>query len=74
MPLKETFKVSDDMVRDEFDVSVRMSTYLVAFSVNDFLFKERKTASGITVRKLLHNFYIKTSGDLFFVISTTRII
>lgn len=50
MPLKRSSPYDSDNVFDEFEPSVRMSTYLVAFSVNDFYFKERKTIRGMLVR------------------------
>ena len=49
MPLKNSSPYDSNRVLDEFEVSCRMSTYLVAFSVNDFVYKERKTLSGLPV-------------------------
>ena len=46
MPINNTLKIDNKTVKDEFEPSVKMSTYLVAFSVNDFKFKENKTKSG----------------------------
>lgn len=42
MPLKETKEVTDvkDFVMNTFDTSVKMSTYLVAYCVSDFEYKE----------------------------------
>jgi aminopeptidase N len=42
MPLKESSAVEgvDDFVRDTFETSVKMSTYLVAYCVSDFEYKE----------------------------------
>lgn len=50
MPLKQTSIIDNHTVHDEFEASVRMSTYLVAFTVNDFKYKETNTSSGIQVR------------------------
>lgn len=36
MPLERTVELGRDWVRDDFQLSHRMSTYLVAYSVNDF--------------------------------------
>lgn len=49
MPLKQTSIIDNHTVHDEFEASVRMSTYLVAFTVNDFKYKETNTSSGIQV-------------------------
>lgn len=45
MPIKETRDLRADYVIDEFETSVKMSTYLVAYSVSDFEYKEAKTES-----------------------------
>lgn len=50
MPIEKTIKIGDDLYADQFQESVRMSTYLVAFLVSDFDYKERTTTSGIKVR------------------------
>ncbi|XP_065670521.1 endoplasmic reticulum aminopeptidase 1 isoform X1 [Hydra vulgaris] len=50
MPVNKTIIVDKNTVKDEFEPSVKMSTYLVAFSVNDFKYKEKKTKSGKRVR------------------------
>lgn len=44
MPLKESKSVEgkEDFVMDTFVTSVKMSTYLVAYSVSDFEYKEAK--------------------------------
>ena len=48
--MKESVEKDNNTIQDTFHTSVVMSTYLVAFSVNDFKFKEDFTASGIRVR------------------------
>jgi len=50
MPVKETRDLGHGRVQDTFKPSVRMSTYLVAFAVVDFKYKEKVTKSGIKVR------------------------
>ena len=49
MPIEDTRDVGNGRVEDSFQVSVSMSTYLVAFAIVDFKFKEAKTDSGIKV-------------------------
>ena len=49
MPVKDTRDVGNGRVEDSFQVSVSMSTYLVAFAIVDFKFKEAKTDSGVKV-------------------------
>lgn len=39
-----------DWVLDKFDVTVPMSTYLVAYTINDFEFKESLTDGGVVFR------------------------
>eukprot|EP00795_Rhopilema_esculentum_P007813 gene7813-13677_t len=50
MPVESTRDLGNGWVEDTFQESVRMSTYLVAFAVVDFKYKEAKTDSGIKVR------------------------
>ena len=45
MPVEKTNKVDENRITDHFMATVKMSTYLVAFSVNDFKFKEMFTPS-----------------------------
>ena len=49
MPVKESSELVGGFVKDEFEPTVSMSTYLVAFSVNDFKYRGTKTKSGIRV-------------------------
>lgn len=49
MPVVKTVPVSDDLLEDHFDVSVKMSTYLVAFVVCDFKYVTAATSSGVQV-------------------------
>nr|XP_020509293.1 endoplasmic reticulum aminopeptidase 2-like [Labrus bergylta] len=49
MPVVETVHFSDDLLEDHFDVSVKMSTYLVAFVVCDFKSVTATTSSGVQV-------------------------
>lgn len=41
-----------DWVLDKFDVTVPMSTYLVAYTINDFEYRESPTADGDVVFKI----------------------
>lgn len=49
MPVVKTVELSDDLLEDQFDTSVQMSTYLVAFVVCDFKSVTAKTSSGVQV-------------------------
>ena len=40
----------DGLVEEHFAPSVNMSSYLVAFAVVDFKYKEKKTGSGVLVQ------------------------
>ena len=51
MPIKESTKIIGDVSRNltVFEPTVEMSTYLVAFSVNDYAFAEDTTDRGVKV-------------------------
>ncbi|KAK1893011.1 Endoplasmic reticulum aminopeptidase 2 [Dissostichus eleginoides] len=49
MPIVKTVAVGDGLLEDQFDVSVKMSTYLVAFVICDFKSVTATTSSGVQV-------------------------
>ncbi|XP_029798495.1 endoplasmic reticulum aminopeptidase 1 isoform X2 [Suricata suricatta] len=49
MPLVKSVTVSEGLIEDHFDVTVKMSTYLVAFIISDFKSVSKMTKSGIKV-------------------------
>ncbi|XP_075955794.1 endoplasmic reticulum aminopeptidase 2 isoform X5 [Anarhichas minor] len=49
MPVVETFEVNAGVLEDQFDASVKMSTYLVAFVICDFKYVTATTSSGVQV-------------------------
>lgn len=50
MPITETTPLGNGLKQVDFDKSVKMSTYLLAYIVCDFVFIEKKTDRGVTVR------------------------
>ena len=50
MPVERTVKRDDGFVESHFKETVKMSTYLLAFIVSDFAYKESHTKSGKKVR------------------------
>ena len=49
MPVTSHVIRKDGLVEETFAPSVQMSTYLVAFTVLDFKYKEKTTSSGVKV-------------------------
>uniref|UniRef100_A0A8C4I597 Aminopeptidase n=1 Tax=Dicentrarchus labrax TaxID=13489 RepID=A0A8C4I597_DICLA len=49
MPVVKTVEVDDGLLEDQFDASVKMSTYLVAFVICDFKSVTATTSSGVQV-------------------------
>ena len=50
MPRVRLVTRKDGLVEEHFAPSVNMSSYLVAFAVLDFKYKEKMTGSGVLVR------------------------
>uniref|UniRef100_H0VNK8 Aminopeptidase n=2 Tax=Cavia porcellus TaxID=10141 RepID=H0VNK8_CAVPO len=49
MPLMNSVPIAEGLIEDQFDVTVKMSTYLVAFIISDFESVSKMTKNGVKV-------------------------
>lgn len=62
----KTVEVSDGLLEDQFDASVKMSTYLVAFVICDFKSVTATTSSGVQVCLMIFEFFNSFASNITF--------